>query len=144
MRKLFLGLIAVLAFALVATSCTAHVTGGGFVAGDTEGTANFGFNFQCDGHDTKGHLTYHDGDVKIKGTIDNCSFLHKTVQAYGDWVPQGKSTLVGGSFMITGSDEGEPGIGGDTFKIELQEDGTDWDYTNDGVLLGGNIQEHTE
>jgi hypothetical protein len=141
MKKLFLGLIAVLAFALVATSCTAHVTGGGFVAGDNDDTANFGFNFQCDGEDTKGHLTYHDGDLKIRGTIDDCHFGLFTVEAKGDWVPQGRSPGAGGSFMITGSDDGEPGIGGDTFKIELKE-GPSVFYENGGVLLGGNIQEH--
>jgi hypothetical protein len=139
MRKIFIGLITVLAFALVATSCTAHVTGGGFVEGVNDDTANFGFNFQCDGDDTKGHLTYHDGELKIKGTIDHCSFIGG-LTASGDWVPQGKSDLVGGRFEITGSDNGEPGAG-DTFKIKLWNDGT-WIYTNEGVLLGGNLQEH--
>jgi hypothetical protein len=142
MRKIFLGLIAVLAFALVATGCTAHVTGGGFVDGKRADTANFGFNFQCDGDNTKGHLTYHDGDLKIRGTIDDCDFGLFTVEAKGDWVPQGKSDLVGGKFMITGSDNGEPG-GDDTFKIELWDDGAPTSfYTNDGTLDGGNIQEH--
>jgi hypothetical protein len=152
MRKIYVALIVVFAFALLAMGCSAHVTGGGFVEGSADyglvtgefvdgDTANFGFNFKCDGTDAKGQLTYHDGDLKIKGTITSCEYGLGTVTVNGDFVPQGKSPGVEGVFEVTGSDGGEPGIGEDTFKIQLWGFGFFY-YENEGDLLGGNIQEH--
>ncbi len=156
MRKTLVLLIMVLA--LVATGCiianpTAHVTGGGFIEGsrvheDVTGdffegdTANFGFNVKCEGDDgAKGHLTYHDGDLKIKATIDDCEYSCGELRVMGDWVRQGRNALdEGGRFTITGEDDGEPGIG-DFFTIELEGS---FDYYNEGDLLGGNIQEHED
>jgi hypothetical protein len=145
MRKTLVLLIVVLA--LVGAGCLVpadHVTGGGFIEGADEGTANFGFNVKCAGEDTKGHLTYHDGDIKIKGTIDACKYVKVervwTLKVMGDWVPQGKTDLDGGRFAIMGTDEGEPGIG-DEFTIKLKT-GIETVYENSGELLGGNIQVH--
>jgi hypothetical protein len=148
MRKALVLLI--MALALVATACfpTAHVTGGGFIDGkDIDAKANFGFNVKCEVIDgAKGHLTYHDGDMKIKGTIDACKYVKVdrvwTLKVMGDWVPQGKSTLEGGRFAIMGTDEGEPGID-DEFTIKLKT-GIVTVYENSGRLLGGNIQVHED
>lgn len=152
MRKTLL--ITIMALALVAAGCfirdpTAHVTGGGLVDSVYDATtANFGFNVKCEGEDgAKGHLTYHDHWVKIKGTIDDCEY-HNGLKVMGDWVPQGKGEwpgtgpLVGGRFVIMGTDEGEPGTE-DTFGIELWNGG-DLVYWNETALRGGNIQVHEE
>jgi hypothetical protein len=134
--------------ALVGAGCfvsnpTAHVTGGGFIVSDfdVDETANFGFNVKCEGDDgAKGHLTYHDGDLKIKGTVDDCEY-HDGLKVMGDWVPQGKTEAVGGRFVITGFDGGEPGIDDDFLTISLMV-GPSEVYYNEGFLKGGNIQEH--
>jgi hypothetical protein len=142
MRKIFAALMVVLAFALMATSCSAHVTGGGFIDGKVDGTASFGFNFQCDGFDdAKGQFTYHDADsdLKIRGTFTHCTYL-PTLKAWGPYVGQGKSDYVGGDFVISGSDNGEPGDE-DFFKIALVDDEAAF-YWNYGHLGGGNIQGH--
>ena len=152
MRKTLILLIMVLA--LVGAACLPtpadHVTGGGFIAGThDDGTANFGFNVKCAGDDTKGHLTYHDGDLKIKGTVTGCDYKkidHEwTLVVMGDWVPQGKSYhgFEGGTFKIMGSDEGEPGVD-DEFFIRLYEEGDGMVYENGGDLEGGNIQVHED
>jgi len=153
MRKSLVLLVVVLA--LVGAGClcpTDHVTGGGFIAGvhDDDGTANFGFNVKCAGDDTKGQLTYHDGLLKIKGTVTDCQYkivdYQWTLVVMGDWVPQGKAYHEGfedgGTFKIMGSDEGEPGIE-DEFFIKLKVGGSTV-YENGGVLLGGNIQVHDD
>lgn len=132
MRKTLVLLI--VALALMASGC--FMTGGGFIDGEEEGTANFGFNVKCDGEDTKGNLTYHDGDLKIKGTVDKCTALG----IMGTYVAQGKSVGGEGTFLITGLDLGEPGVY-DYFTIKLV--GPDhFFYMNAGELLGGNIQWH--
>jgi hypothetical protein len=142
MRKVFVVFIGLMALALVATSCSAHVTGGGFIVGDEGGTASFGFNFKCDGFDAKGQITYHDADsgLKIHGTFDSCTYGIGTVTGYGDYRPQGPSDWDGGTFKVTGIDRGEPGDR-DYVKIWLSDDNGDT-YYNSGRLVGGNLQEH--
>lgn len=143
MRKGYVALIAVFAFALLAGSCSAHVTGGGFIPDHYgDGTANFGFNINCDGpDDSKGQVTYHDKStaLKAKGTVTVCL----DGAAFGTWTPQGKSSWVGGTFWVTAVDNGEPGTA-DTFTIDLYQGGLSPEYSNSGTLLGGNIQSHDD
>ena len=142
MRKGLAVLVAV--FALMAASCTGHITGGGFVLDAAEaGKANFGFNLNCDSlEDRKGHVTYHDKSegLKASGTVTACL----PDGAVGTWTPQGKSTFVGGTFVVTVVDNGEPGTA-DTFSITLYDGAVFLStvvYENEGILLGGNIQNH--
>jgi hypothetical protein len=144
MRKGFVALIAVLAFALLAGSCSAHVTGGGFIPDHyEEGTANFGFNFQCDGlTEGKGHITYHDAsaDLRVKGTVTHCTYGINKATAHGTYEGQGKSDYQEGTFEVLAIDNSEPGTD-DVLHIWL-DDVDEPDYHNVGPLLGGNIQNH--
>lgn len=112
-------------------------------AGEDGGKANFGFNFHCDGEDSKGQLTYHDksADLKIKGTVTGCEFGLNKVTVLGDYVGQGKSVYKAGSFEVVAIDKDEPAAGEDVLHIWLDEDDED-DCHNVGKLLGGNIQDH--
>ncbi len=61
---------------LVVASCH-KVTGGGFIEGKNSPKAHFGFTFECDPEtdDVWGQLTYHDGELRIKGKILSASLL---------------------------------------------------------------------
>ena len=60
-----------LAAALVLAGCH-EARGGGYIGAPPvvggpmfNGSANFGFNFQCDANRVKGQITYHDSSTKV-------------------------------------------------------------------------------
>jgi hypothetical protein len=115
------------------------VTGGGFI--NTEnGKANFGFvaGFKPGKDTLSGNLNY----------VDHAEGIHLksvSVTSYGGEgntrTFSGEATINGQNgftYTVTVSDNGEPGKGVDTFKIELSNG-----YQASGVLAGGNIQLHS-
>lgn len=115
----------------------AKVTGGGFIAGTSNGTANFGFNAQQLG---SGNLTYIDknGDVaQFKADTvapPVVSGNSATWSGTGTWKhANGTSQTV--NYQVTVEDNGSPGRN-DRFGITFGS------YSNSGQLGGGNITIH--
>ncbi|MGR9108845.1 MAG: choice-of-anchor P family protein [Gammaproteobacteria bacterium] len=110
---------------------------GGFVTGGGRidipgGFATFGFNAR----DGKVQLQFIDHETGMKVHADtvsnlaisgNCATLSGSVEIDG----------VADNYFIEVCDNGEPGIGIDTFSIDLGNG-----YHSDGTLTGGNIQLH--
>jgi hypothetical protein len=112
------------------------VSGGGYIQGlgGTGTKATFGFVAGPGGSPNRGHLTLKDqstGDT-VHGTV---------ITSFTECVsPGGFSEFTGTdqngfNFDVQANDNGEPGAGRDTFSIS-------GNYTNSGLLLGGNIQVH--
>ena len=140
------------------------VTGGGQVLGDpifspegellsppaiiasilSGGQANFGFAVHA-GNPATGNLSYDDpgGSTAIKASsFDALSFSDGRCGPGTHASFDGIATVngeAGKAFRVDAEDCGQPGVGTDSFSIQvLEPDG----YSNSGVLSGGNIQIH--
>lgn len=117
------------------------VTGGGFINVDN-GRANFGFvaGFKP-GHDTvSGQLNYIDHPIGMHVKSTSITSYDGDVNT-STRTFTGEATIngqAGFTFTVTVTDNGEPGRGADTFRIEISNG-----YSGSGVLAGGNIQLHT-
>ena len=159
-RLVLLGVAAV----LVMGAC-AQVTGGGYIASrsGSPGKANFGFNLTCDPSTQK-----ISGQFQYVDKANNVSFHAKpdtmVVNLFGTWIPyqgctadpinpefiffggfyslNGQSGSPAGRYIISFSDQGEPGpSSGDSFCLFL-DGGPYSGYENCKPLSGGNIQMH--
>ncbi len=129
----------VLTATVEATDAGAFATGGGTV--DVGGgEANFGFVGRKHKGKLQGSLEYHDdaGTIVTADVITGVLVLKSNNSAYivgsasVDGVP-------GHTFVLKVQDNDEPGVGADTFRLDL--DGT---TVASGVLTGGNVQVHTK
>ncbi len=129
----------VLTATVEATDAGAFATGGGTV--DVGGgNANFGFVGRNHKGKLQGSLEYHD-DAGIKVTADMITgvlVLKSNNSAYivGSASVDGEP---GHSFMLIVQDNGEPGAGSDTFRLDV-----DGITVASGVLTGGNVQVHAK
>jgi hypothetical protein len=115
------------------------VTGGGFI-NVNNGKADFGFvaGFKPGQSTVSGQLNY----------IDHAVGIHVKSLSIASYDGEGKTRMFSGEAMINGisgytfvvtvTDNGEPGRGRDTFGIRLSNG-----YAASEVLAGGNIQLHT-
>ena len=110
---------------------TGFVTGGGTIGHgiDNAAFASFGFNARPD----KGRLNYVDHDNKVH--IQGYSVTSFTVD--GNCANFGGYAKGGHTYTAEVCDNGEPGTD-DTFAISVDNG----NYTNSGILSGGNIQLH--
>ncbi len=121
------------------------MTGGGRI-GEGRDFATFGFNAGdrngARSGGVQGQLQYNDhaADVKVHSTSitafsvldDNCVSFSGTARVNG---------VDGYTFTVTEAcDNGEPGIGTDSFAIQVTGPGVN--YSRSGVLTGGNLQLH--
>lgn len=133
-----------------------NASGGGHIpsaAGD--GTATFGFTFHCKDRgsnvELSGQLAYHDPPamVRLHGTVGGTVEATTCAALAADFdIPNG-STFdggyrptpegEGGTFLITVTDQGEPGKVDDALCIQLIDGAYDG-YANCRPLGGGNIQ----
>jgi hypothetical protein len=119
------------------TSTPGQVTGGGQVPNATNTDQDaFGFNAQNNSTGPKGECTVVDpsANKKVK-CIDVTALLVSGTHAtfFGDATVNGQAT----TYRIDVDDNGEPGKGRDTFKIQTASG-----YTAGGTLTGGNVQVH--
>jgi len=114
------------------------VTGGGWITTSSGSRANFAVAGGIKNGQFWGHLTYIDHDrpaMKVKGT---------GVTGY-DYAGENSRVILGdaeiggvaGTYVADVTDGGEPGRGTDTFILTLLND-----YSEGGLLGGGNIQLH--
>lgn len=155
LRKL--ALLMALPIAALAVSGCDYVTGGGWLYGHGGDTtkATFGFTINADGH-MGIHGTYHDSSFEYKDAGLGIKFVGEAFMVQVDrheyWVgfnweslgkpkceDSGKAVKCTGTGWLLATDNGEPGVD-DTFAITLH--GSGLDYSNDGTIQGGNIQEH--
>ncbi|MHC4800231.1 MAG: post-COAP-1 domain-containing protein [Planctomycetota bacterium] len=140
-------------------------TGGGWFIPDSESyvdgvpvtdinaKANFGFvcKYKQGASTPDGNLqfVYKKGDLKVHSTDMQWLVVvsHSDIRFKGQCIVNGQGPY---TFKVTCGDNGEPGVGVDTFKIEIWL-GADFDTENStegpkhkaqGVLGGGNIQLH--
>jgi hypothetical protein len=122
---------------VVPASTQGHVTGGGQItpAGDR---VTFGFNARNEHGRLHGECNVVDGLTKrqIK-CFDVTSLVVSGNQAWIYGHALDKGTLTNTNYVIYVQDNGEPGIGRDTFSI-LTATG----YSKSGILTAGNIQVH--
>ena len=120
--------------------CAKHdfVTGGGWITTSSGSRANFAVAGGIKNGAFWGHLTYIDHGrpaMKVKGTGvtgydyagENSRVIHGDAEIGG----------VAGTYVADVTDGGEPGRGTDTFILTLLND-----YSEGGLLGGGNIQLH--
>ncbi len=118
------------------TSC--KVTGGGYIFVDPQqdhGSFSIEVTVDSSGR-IRGKAAYQDHAIGLDfrtTLITSATFNGNTVTITGTGTANGAAT----TFSITVQDNAEPGVGQDTFSIQL---GTG--YSNSGVLQGGNIQIH--
>jgi hypothetical protein len=122
------------------------ITGGGQIPSVQSGvTAKFGFVAQS--KQPNASLSYHD-DGASGGSIDvhsvntsvpTVSFAGNCGQFKGD---AKVNQQLGYTYTVDACDNGEPGVGTDTFSISVT--GPAFSYSNSGTLTGGNIQIHTQ
>ncbi len=119
--------------------CHDFVTGGGWIG--TGSRANFGLHAGMkDGAIVAtGHVTYidHETGMKVKGTSVTAYDVGATSTSRHF---EGSAEVNGASgftYAIDVADNGEPGVGSDTFSITLSSG-----YSAGGMLKGGNIQLH--
>lgn len=122
---------------LLPTSTPGHVTGGGQTlnaAGNDK--IAFGFNAKSDSKGPKGACTVVDPSTstKIKClNVTNLVVVANHATFFGSGTVNGQAT----TYRIDVDDNGEPGRGRDTFRIQ-----TGSGYTAGGTLTGGNVQVH--
>jgi len=112
------------------------MTGGGFII--VNGAhVNFGFvaGFKPGQSNVSGQLNYidHSSGNHVKSTSVTGYSGSGTCRTFSGTV-DGQSV----DFTVNACDNGEPGRGSDTFRIQLSNE-----YSASGVLAGGNIQLHT-
>ena len=117
---------------------TCNVTGGGYIFTDAQqDRGSFSIEVTVDSSGRiKGKAGYQDHGTGLDfrtALITSAFFNGNTVTIQGTGTANGATT----SFQITVQDNGEPGVGRDTFSIQL---GTG--YSRSGVLQGGNIVVH--
>ncbi len=125
--------------ALLAAGC--KVTGGGYIASATgDGKATFGFvGSSKNGTSLSG--TWHDGPVKLRFTAVDVAFPPSDCySAYARYESTSPAQRGDGMLTVYACDDGEPGTS-DEIGIEVTW-GPYTGYTNDGELLGGNVQAH--
>lgn len=147
--------------ALLLTGCTKANGGGWIVSATGSGKATFGFNGKCkdttlDGKPAaaiSGQVQYKDAPagVYFHGTINSTVQGSTCAEVSDDFDAPGSSDFFGayrpqpsgdsGTFLLTVTDNGEPGINGDGIAIQLV-DGLYSGYSNSGPIQGGNIQVH--
>ncbi len=129
----------VLTATVEATDAGAFATGGGTVDVDG-GQGNFGFVGRNHKGDVRGSFEYYDdaGTIVTADMITGVLVLKSNNSAYivgsasVDGVP-------GHTFVLKVQDNDEPGVGADTFRLDV--DGT---TVASGVLTGGNVQVHAK
>jgi hypothetical protein len=141
------------------------VTGGGWIPSSTgQGKATFGFSAVCKNqedpivgpvaalHEGQFEWDDHTAGVSFHGDVEPTLSLNAlgTCKEAAQLIDQNiNATLLGeyrpqppgapGSFEANVTDNGEPGINGDSICVALQG-GPHNGYTNCGVIEGGNIQ----
>jgi hypothetical protein len=150
----FIGLVIVTG--LLLTSCGKATGGGWLSSAEGVGKATFGFNAKC--RDTvvntspimkiSAQLAYKDAPagVQLHGVLSQtiagtCAEFSSDSEAtfVGTYDP--KPSGATGTFILTVEDNGEPGIQGDVFCLQLI-DGAYSGYANCRPMGGGNIQVH--
>jgi hypothetical protein len=144
-KMIIISLLVVVALLLSGCMAPGKVTGGGWVASSVDGKANFGFcAAQNSCGDTSGKFTYRDKNAGVSMSGDITFAAHAGDGTYilsGTFRSTNPKIAGSGVLSATVQDNGEPGIGGDYFAIEITQ-GTWVGYSNDGELGGGNIQAH--
>jgi hypothetical protein len=114
------------------------VTAGGWITGTPSGIrANFGLNARDPGAPS-GQVNYvdHGLQMHVKSTsITSYTIVNATTRQI-----QGTCTIdgvAGFTFTVVVVDNGEPGVGSDTFSITLSNS-----YSASGTLGGGNVRIH--
>lgn len=113
-----------------------HVTGGGYVGEVVDQWVSFGFNARSDGTDVRAQCNVVD---QATGTRVRCLTVDVFVRTATHATFSGEAVVNGvtTAYSIDVDDVGEPGAGGDTFKIV-----TGNGFTAAGVLSGGNVEIH--
>ena len=145
-KMIIISLLVVGALLLSGCVATGKVTGGGWVeSSGGEGKANFGF---CAARtllgDTSGKFTYRDKNAGVSMSGDITFAAHAGDGTYflsGTYRSTNPKDPGSGAWEARVEDDGEPGIGGDSFAIEITS-GPFFPYSNSGDLGGGNIQAH--
>lgn len=112
------------------------MTGGGKI-GQGKSFATFGF----DARQGSGELQYidHGTGLKIHGTsVTSFSISGNCAEFSG---PAKKDNVDGYTYDVQACDNGEPGVGADTFSITATGP-NGFSYTRSGTLSGGNLQLH--
>ena len=115
------------------------ISGGGWIPGmNGTGRATLGFVAGPGGDPKRGHLTLkdHSTGATIHGTV-----IQSFTQCNAGTSTFSGTDSNGRAFSVSTTDVTEPGGGSDRFRI----DGFDQDgvvYSNDAILVGGNIQAH--
>jgi hypothetical protein len=105
----------------------------GFNAGDRNGARKGGVQGQLQYNDHAADLKVHSTSITSFSVLDDsCVTFSGTARVNG---------VDGYTFTVTEAcDNGEPGVGTDTFSIQVTGAGVN--YTRSGVLTGGNLQLH--
>src|SRR6266513_2128586 len=121
----------------------AFMTGGGKL-GTGRDIATFGFNAGSRGGVLHGQLQYTDHAQSLKVhslSIDSFDLISSTCVTFSGSARV--NNVDGYSFTVNQAcDNGEPGVGHDTFDISVS--GTGVSYSRNGTLTGGNLQLHPE
>ncbi|HXL76042.1 MAG TPA: post-COAP-1 domain-containing protein, partial [Burkholderiales bacterium] len=122
----------------------AFMTGGGKL-GTGRDIATFGFNAGSrDGGGLHGQLQYNDHAQSLKVhslSIDSFGLIGTTCVTFSGGARV--NNVDGYSFTVNQAcDNGEPGVGHDTFDISVSGPGIS--YSRHGTLTGGNLQLHPE
>src|SRR5713226_1789851 len=123
----------------------AFMTGGGKL-GTGRDIATFGFNAGSRGGVVHGELQYidHAAGLKVHSlSIDSFGLVGETASCVTFSGSAHVNNADGYSFTVNQAcDNGEPGIGHDTFAISVSGPGVS--YSRSGTLTGGNLQLHPE
>jgi len=121
----------------------AFMTGGGKL-GTGRDIATFGFNAGSRGGVLHGQLQYTDHAQSLKVhslSIDSFDLISSTCVTFSGSARV--NNVDGYSFTVNQAcDNGEPGVGHDTFDISVSGPGVS--YSRNGTLTGGNLQLHPE
>ncbi len=121
----------------------AFMTGGGKL-GTGRDIATFGFNVGSRGGVLHGQLQYTDHAQSLKVhslSIDSFDLISSTCVTFSGSARV--NNVDGYSFTVNQAcDNGEPGVGHDTFDISVSGPGVS--YSRNGTLTGGNLQLHPE
>ncbi len=113
-----------------------HATGGGYLGDVAGGIVSFGFNVMSDGTSVRGQCRVTDHTTGDEVKCLNAKLLNRTA-THATFSGEALVNGVKRTYVVDVDDLGEPGAGGDTFKIT-----TDNGFAAAGVLSGGNVQIH--
>jgi hypothetical protein len=122
-----------------AASLEQSVSGGGWITTSSGGRGTFGlFVALHDDGRISGHLVYADHSVGLRLRSTSINGIGTSITCDSTIFGTGDSTFGPVSFVVTVTDDGEPGRGVDTFSIVVVTAG----YVQSGVLSAGDIQVH--